>query len=93
MHVTTERQQAGHARLRKYVVTEQQEQTVPVRHEEVRVEREPITGADRTTGEISEAEQEVTLYEERPVTQMETVPVEKVRRRSRRRPTRRQSAK
>ena len=50
MRVTTERQQAGHARLRKYVVTEQQEQTVPVRHEEVRVEREPITGADRQGG-------------------------------------------
>lgn len=82
MHVGTERREAGHARLRKYVVTEEQEQTVPVRHEEVRVEREPITEADRKAGagtQISEAEQEVTLHEERPVTQIETVPVERVR--------------
>jgi uncharacterized protein (TIGR02271 family) len=82
MHVGTERREAGHARLRKYVVTEEQEQTVPVRHDEVRVEREPITEADRRAGagaEISEAEQEVTLHEERPVTRIETVPVERVR--------------
>jgi uncharacterized protein (TIGR02271 family) len=83
MHVGTERLETGRARLRKYVVTEEQEQTIPVRHEEVRVEREPITGADRDTAmsgaEISEAEREVTLHEERPVTRIETVPVERVR--------------
>jgi sporulation protein YlmC with PRC-barrel domain len=39
----TRTEQAGTARLRKYVVTEQVQQTVPVRREEVRVEREPIT--------------------------------------------------
>ena len=33
----------GRARLRKYVVTEEVQQTVPVRREEVRLEREPIT--------------------------------------------------
>lgn len=44
-HVGTERQATGRARLRKYVVTEQQ-QTIPVRHEEVRVVREPITDAN-----------------------------------------------
>lgn len=83
MRVGTERREAGRARLRKYVVTEEQQQTVPVRHEEVRVEREPITDATRdaaTSGpEISEAEHEVTLHEERPVTETETVPVERVR--------------
>lgn len=83
MHVGTERRESGRARLRKYVVTEQQEQTVPLRHEEVRVEREPITEAGRGTATpgttISEEEHEVTLYEERPVTQIETVPVERVR--------------
>ncbi|MEU2350820.1 DUF2382 domain-containing protein, partial [Modestobacter sp. NPDC013298] len=31
------------ARLRKYVVTEDVTTTVPVSHEEVRIEREPIT--------------------------------------------------
>jgi uncharacterized protein (TIGR02271 family) len=83
MHVGTERRESGRARLRKYVVTEQQEQTVPLRHEEVRVEREPITEADRhaaVSGDaISEEEREVTLHEERPVTDIETVPVERVR--------------
>ncbi|MFG2731613.1 DUF2382 domain-containing protein [Streptomyces canus] len=83
MRVGTERREAGRARLRKYVVTEERQQTIPVRHEEVRVEREPITGANRdaaTSGpEISEAEHEVTLHEERPVTETETVPVERVR--------------
>lgn len=83
MHVGTERRESGRARLRKYVVTEQQEQTVPVRHEEVRVEREPITeagrGAAASATTISEEEREVTLHEERPVTEIETVPVERVR--------------
>jgi len=83
MHVGTERRESGRARLRKYVVTEQQEQTVPLRHEEVRLEREPITGAGRgadiSDTTISEEEREVTLHEERPVTEIETVPVERVR--------------
>jgi hypothetical protein len=43
LHVGTERTEAGRARLRKYVVTENVTQTVPVSHEEVRLEREPIT--------------------------------------------------
>ncbi|NUR30938.1 MAG: YsnF/AvaK domain-containing protein, partial [Catenulispora sp.] len=46
MNVGVERREAGRARLRKYVVTEEQEKTVPVRHEEVRLEREPITEAN-----------------------------------------------
>ncbi|KES08178.1 photosystem reaction center subunit H [Streptomyces toyocaensis] len=83
MHVGVERRETGRARLRKYVVTEEVQQTVPVRHEEVRVEREPITDANRDEAmsgpEISEAEHEVTLHEERPVVTTETVPVERVR--------------
>ena len=83
MHVGVERREAGRARLRKYVVTEQEERTVPVRHEEVRVEREPITDANRDDAmagpEISEAEHEVILHEERPVVETEAVPVERVR--------------
>lgn len=46
MRVGTERVETGRARLRKYVVTENV-QTGPVSHEEVRVEREPITDANR----------------------------------------------
>src|ERR1051326_3007528 len=43
LNVGTESVEAGRARLRKYVVTENVTQTVPVSHEEVRLEREPIT--------------------------------------------------
>ena len=83
LHVGTETAEAGRARLRKHVVTENVTQTVPVSHEEVRVEREPITDANRgqaTSGSaISEEEHEVTLHAERPVTDKEAVPVERVR--------------
>ncbi|WP_030621844.1 DUF2382 domain-containing protein [Streptomyces sclerotialus] len=83
LHVGTERREVGRARLRKYVVTEEVQRTVPVTREEVRIEREPITDANRdaamTGPDISEAEHEVTLHEERPVMETETVPVEQVR--------------
>ncbi|MFE7074291.1 DUF2382 domain-containing protein [Streptomyces sp. NPDC057620] len=83
MHVGAERYETGRARLRKYVVTEEVTQTVPLRHEEVHVVREPITDAnmgDAMSGaEISEAEHEVTLHAERPIVETETVPVERVR--------------
>jgi uncharacterized protein (TIGR02271 family) len=83
LNVGTERQEAGRARLRKYVETEQVQKTVPVTREEVRVEREPITEANRDAAfsgpAISEAEHEVTLHEENPVVEKEAVPVERVR--------------
>ena len=83
LNVGTERVEAGRARLRKFVVTEQQTVTVPVSREEVRVEREPITDANRGDAvsgpEISEAEHEVVLTAERPVVTTEAVPVERVR--------------
>jgi uncharacterized protein (TIGR02271 family) len=83
VNVGVQRREAGRARLRKYVVTENVTQTVPVSHEEVRVEREPITDANignATSGPaISEEEHEVILHEERPVVQKEAVPVERVR--------------
>jgi len=62
---------------------EQVQQTVPVSHEEVRIEREPITEENRgaaTDGPaISEEEHEVVLHAERPVVAKEAVPVERVR--------------
>lgn len=83
LQVGTERVEAGRARLRKYVVTEQETVTVPVTREEVRVEREPITEANRgealSGGDITEEEYEVVLTEERPVVTTEAVPVERVR--------------
>jgi uncharacterized protein (TIGR02271 family) len=83
LHVGTEAVPAGRARLRKYVVTENVTTTVPVSHEEVRLEREPITDANRDAAlsgaDISEEEHEVRLHAERPVVTKETVPVERVR--------------
>ena len=83
LHVGTEREAAGRARLRKYVTTENVTKTVPVQREEVRLEREPITDANRGAAlngpDISEEEHEVVLHEERPVVQKEAVPVERVR--------------
>ncbi len=83
LHVGTEQTHGGTARLRKYVVSEDVTKTVPVRHEEVRVEREPITDANRgeamSGGELTEEEHEVTLHAEKPVVNKETVPVERVR--------------
>ncbi|MGA5301745.1 PRC and DUF2382 domain-containing protein [Nucisporomicrobium flavum] len=79
----TRTERAGTARLRKYVVTEREQVRVPVSHEEVRLEREPITEANRGDAfsgpDISEAEHEVTLHAERPVVETEAVPVERVR--------------
>ncbi|MFE9926233.1 PRC and DUF2382 domain-containing protein [Streptomyces sp. NPDC005774] len=83
MHVRVERRETGRAKLHKYVVTEDVEQTVPVRHEEVRLVREPITEADREAAlsgaEMGEADYEITLHEERPIVETRAVPVERVR--------------
>ena len=83
LHVGSERRESGRARLRKYVTTENVTTTVPVQREEVRVEREPITDANRDAAmrgpDISEEEHEVVLHEERPVVEKEAVPVERVR--------------
>ncbi|MBX7443022.1 MULTISPECIES: DUF2382 domain-containing protein [unclassified Arthrobacter] len=83
LHVGKERETTGRARLRKYVTTENVTKTIPVEREEVRVEREPITDANRGAAldgpAISEEEHEVVLHEERPVVEKEAVPVERVR--------------
>ncbi|HYJ75167.1 MAG TPA: PRC and DUF2382 domain-containing protein [Kineosporiaceae bacterium] len=83
LRAATERVEAGRARLRKYVVTEQQQVTVPVSREQVRLEREPVTDANvdqaMSGPDLSEEEHEVVLTEERPVVTTEAVPVERVR--------------
>jgi uncharacterized protein (TIGR02271 family) len=83
LRVGTAQRERGRARLRKYVVTEQVQQTVPVQREEVRLEREPITEANREAAlsgaEITESEHEVVLHEEEPVVEKRTVPKERVR--------------
>jgi uncharacterized protein (TIGR02271 family) len=83
LRVGTEQVESGKARLRKFVVTENVTTTVPVSHEEVRIEREPITDANIGNAldgpAISEEEHEVVLRAERPVVAKEAVPVERVR--------------
>jgi uncharacterized protein (TIGR02271 family) len=83
LRVGTAQRERGRARLRKYVVTEQVQQTVPVRREEVRVEREPVTDENvdeaMSGPEISESEHEVVLHEEEPVVEKRAVPKERVR--------------
>ncbi len=81
--VGTERREAGRARLRKWVDTERVSETVAVRHDEVRIEREPITdgnvGAANDGPELSEEVHEVVLEEERAVADKRVVPKERVR--------------
>ncbi len=81
--VGTRQREAGRARLRKYVVTESVTKTVPVQREEVRLEREPITDANRGDAldgpDIAEEEHEVVLHEEEPVVEKRVVPKERVR--------------
>jgi uncharacterized protein (TIGR02271 family) len=83
LRVGTESRESGRARLRKYVVTEEENVTVPVSREEVRVEREPITDANVGKAmegpDISEEEHEVVLHEEQPVVTKKAVPKERVR--------------
>jgi len=83
LRVGTTQHETGRARLRKHIVTENVTQTVPVQREEVRVEREPITDANRdaaTSGaDLSEEEHEVVLHEEQVVVEKTAVPKERVR--------------
>lgn len=83
LRVGTRQREAGRARLRKYVVTENVTKTVPVSREEVRIEREPITDANRgdaTDGpDISDEEHEVVLHEDEVVVDKQTVAKERVR--------------
>ncbi|WP_309129898.1 PRC and DUF2382 domain-containing protein [Microbacterium sp.] len=83
LSVGKERVPTGRARLRKHVVTEQRNITVPVQREEVTLEREPITDGNvdeaMSGPQLTESEHEVTLNEEQVVVDKETVPVERVR--------------
>jgi uncharacterized protein (TIGR02271 family) len=83
LQVGTVRRPSELVRLKKRVVTEEQQVTVPVQREEVVIEREPITASNRdeamTGAEISEDEHAVTLYEEEVVVEKRVVPKERVR--------------
>ncbi len=84
--IDTVDQEVGRARLRKFIVTEQQTVTVPVTRQQLRIQREPITDADiaSVTGTadgptLREEEYEIVLHAERAVVDKQTVPVERVR--------------
>jgi sporulation protein YlmC with PRC-barrel domain len=50
VNVDTDRREAGRARLRKYVVTDTESVEVPVQREELRVDREPVSGESARPG-------------------------------------------
>jgi uncharacterized protein (TIGR02271 family) len=83
LRIDKQQRTTGKARLRKHIVTDHVETTVPVRREEVRVEREPVTDAnvdDATDGPaLSDEEHEVTLHEEEVTVEKKAVPKERVR--------------
>ncbi|HYG96911.1 MAG TPA: PRC and DUF2382 domain-containing protein [Solirubrobacterales bacterium] len=83
LRVGTREREGGRARLRKYVVTENVTQTVPVRKEKAVLEREPITegNVDQALDgpAISDEEHEVVLSEEEVVVEKKAVPKERVR--------------
>jgi stress response protein YsnF len=73
---------SGRAVLRKYVVTETVTQTFEVRHEEVRLDLEPATGADEPApadGAFDDRVVEVVLHREVPVVQLKVEATERVR--------------
>ena len=83
LHVRKTKRPVERVKLKKDVVARPVRAKVPVRREEVRVEVEPITDAniDRALAgpEISEAEHEEILMEERVVAEKQVVPKERVR--------------
>ena len=83
VQVGTTSQEAGRVRLRKYVTTEQETHTVPVRKEKAVLETEPITegnvGSATSGPASSEEEHEVVRREERATVDKTVEPVERVR--------------
>jgi uncharacterized protein (TIGR02271 family) len=82
--VETERVPAQRVRVRKEIVEEQVTVTVTLRHEELVIEREPVTPGDVSpeTAEgprLDEPPIEIVLWAEEPVVSTRAVPVEKVR--------------
>ena len=85
----TEVRASSRVKITKRIVTEQVTRTVPVRREELRIERIPIEGDSSDDGapagfegeshEFGQGEYEIVLYEERVVLTTVVVPVERVR--------------
>ncbi|MFG1695239.1 DUF2382 domain-containing protein [Nonomuraea sp. NPDC049309] len=79
LHIGKESRESGRVRLHKYVETEDVQETVPLSHEEIVIEREDIRDAGLSGPyEIGAEDREMILHEERPVIGKETVPVERI---------------
>ncbi|WP_063765255.1 DUF2382 domain-containing protein [Nonomuraea candida] len=79
LHIGKESRETGRVRLHKYVETENVTERVPLSHEEVVIERQPIREGEATgTYEIGEDDREIILHEERAVVGKETRPVERI---------------
>ncbi|MEV0612427.1 PRC and DUF2382 domain-containing protein [Nonomuraea sp. NPDC050404] len=78
LHIGKESRETGRVRLHKYVETENVTQKVPLSHEEVVIEREPIRDGEMAGVEIGEDERQMILHEERAVVGKETKPVERI---------------
>ena len=82
LEVRTVRRQRGRVRVRKYVVTEHVQRTIPVRREEIRIEDGPSSPQAGSPG-AEDAEpagvEEIVLYKEVPVIEKRVVPAERVR--------------
>jgi uncharacterized protein (TIGR02271 family) len=79
LHIGKESRESGRVRLHKYVETENVQETVPLSHEEIVIEREDIRDAGLSGPyEIGAEDREMILHEERPVIGKETVPVERI---------------
>jgi uncharacterized protein (TIGR02271 family) len=80
--VRTVRRRRGRVRLRKYVVTEHVQRTIPLRREEIRIEEAPTSaqaGGRRAEDAEASAVEEIVLYKEVPVIEKRVVPAERVR--------------
>jgi uncharacterized protein (TIGR02271 family) len=82
LQVRTVRRERDRVRLRKYVVTEEVQRTIPVRREEIRIEEgaSPKREAGAGSGHVEvSSDDEIVLYEEIPVIEKRVVPRERVR--------------
>jgi uncharacterized protein (TIGR02271 family) len=82
VEVRTVRRERGRVRLRKYVVTEQVQRTIPLKREEIRIEEAPTSppaGGRRAEDAEPSAVEEIVLYKEVPVIEKRVVPAERVR--------------
>jgi uncharacterized protein (TIGR02271 family) len=79
LRVNKQRVQTGEVTLRKEVITETQTVEVPLMHEELVIERRPVTNPQAVTGEIGSGEEiRVQLSEERVTVEKQPVVREEV---------------